>query len=190
MSENARNSRINLWLLGVLCAAPVIASYVTYYFWQPIGQVNYGELIEPRALPDTQLALADGTPFHWRGLRGKWLLVTADSGRCSAHCQQKLVYLRQVRLAQGKERERIERIWLVTDESSPDAALVAQHQGAWLVRTVSSDFLKLFPAQGALADHVYVIDPLGNLMMRYPRDFDPRRMIKDIARLLRPSKWQ
>lgn len=189
---NAKPERrlTSLWLLAALCVAPVLASYVVYYFWRPSGHVNYGELLKPRPLPDARLALADGTPFQWHRLKGKWVLVTADSGRCGAYCEKKLIYLRQIRLAQGKEAKRIERVWLLTDNARPEAALVAGHQGAWLLRAAGSDFLKLFPAAGALGDHIYVIDPLGNLMMRYPRDADPRKMVKDLARLLRHSQWK
>jgi hypothetical protein len=123
-------------------------------------------------------------------LKGKWVLVTIDSGRCDAYCRQKLVYMRQVRLAQGKDAGRIERAWLITDEAAPDAALIASHVGILLLRAAGSDFLARFPAERSRADHIYVVDPLGNLMMRYPRNADPRRMLKDVARLLRHSKWQ
>ncbi len=189
---NAKPERslTSLWLLAALCVAPVLASYVAYYVWRPSGHVNYGELLEPRPLPDSKLTLADGTPFHWRQLKGKWVLVTADSGHCGAFCEQKLVYLRQIRLAQGKEAERIERVWLLTDSARPEVALIAHYQGTWLVRAAGSDILKLFPVAGALADHIYLIDPLGNLMMRYPRDADPRKIVKDITRLLRHSQWK
>ncbi|MBI4206817.1 MAG: hypothetical protein HY527_17490 [Betaproteobacteria bacterium] len=177
-------------LLG-LCIAPVAASYVAYYFWQPSGHVNYGDLLDPRPImPGGALALADGAPFRWNSLKGKWVLLTADSGRCDARCQQKLVYLRQVRLAQGKESERIERVWLITDDALPDAALLAQHRGAWLIRASGGDVLNQFPVAGALADHIFVIDPLGNLMMRYRADVDPRNMVKDMGRLLRHSRWK
>ena len=98
--------------------------------------------------------------------------------------------MRQVRLAQGKDAGRIERAWLITDEAAADAALIASHVGIVLLRAAGSDFLARFPAERSRADHVYVVDPLGNLMMRYPRNADPRRMLKDVARLLRHSKWQ
>ncbi|OFZ89486.1 MAG: hypothetical protein A3F74_20485 [Betaproteobacteria bacterium RIFCSPLOWO2_12_FULL_62_58] len=190
--ENAKPERrlTSLWLLIALTVAPVLASYVAYYFWQPSRHVNYGELLEPRPLPDSKLTLVDGTPFHWRQLKGKWVLAIVDSGGCDPYCRQKLIYLRQVRLAQGKEMERIERAWLITDAAKPEAALLAQHQGIWPIRAAGSDILKLFPVAGSVADHIYVVDPLGNLMMRYPRDADPRRMLKDVARLLRHSQWQ
>ena len=180
----------SLWLLAALFIAPVLASYLAYYFWQPSGHVNHGELLEPRPVPDTRLALADGTAFEWSGLRGKWLLVTADAGACGAFCQQKLIYMRQVRLAQGKETDRIERVWLITDNVPPASALIAQHEGVWLLHAAGTPVLKWLPAAGPLADYIYVIDPLGNLMMRYPREADPRKMVKDIARLLKHSQWK
>jgi cytochrome oxidase Cu insertion factor (SCO1/SenC/PrrC family) len=185
-----KQSRATLWLILALCIAPVLASYIAFYFWQPSEHVNYGELLEPHPLPDAHLRRADGTPFHWGELKGKWVLVTIDSGRCDAYCQQKLVYLRQVRLAQGKDAGRIERAWLITDDATPDAALIASHAGILLLRAAGTDFLALFPAERSRADHIYVVDPVGNLMMRYARNADPRKMLKDVARLLRHSKWQ
>ena len=88
-----KRSRATLWLILALCLAPVLASYIAFYFWQPSEHVNYGELLEPHLLPDAQLRRADGTPFHWGELKGKWVLVTIDSGRCDAYCRQKLVYM-------------------------------------------------------------------------------------------------
>jgi hypothetical protein len=187
-SEKPKKSLLSLWLLLALCAAPVIASYVAYYLLQPSGHVNYGELLEPRPLPDAKLALADGTPFEWHQLKGKWVLAIIDSGNCAAACQRKLLFLRQVRLTQGKDMDRIERVWLISDGVNPAAPIIAEYRGTWLVRAAGSDFLGLFPAQGAAADHIYVIDPLGNLMMRFPRDADPRRIIKDVTRLLKVSR--
>lgn len=186
-NEKTQKSRLSLWLLIALCAAPVVASYVAFYFMPPTGHVNYGELIETKPLPDARLALADGTPFQWYQLKGKWLMVIVNSGTCDAGCQRNLLYMRQVRLAQGKEMDRVERVWLITDGAMPAASLVREFKGTWLVRASGSKLLKLFPAQRTAADHIYVIDPLGNLMMRYPRDADPRKIVKDIKRLLQVS---
>ncbi len=189
MSDAApRKKLISLWLIVAVTVAPVAASYLLYFFWPPGATVNYGELLEPRPLPDPKLALADGKPFQLSQLRGKWAIVTVDSGRCDAHCGRKLLYLRQLRLTQGKNTERVERIWLISDDAAPGAEVVAQYQGTWLVRAGGAALLKFFPAQGSTSDHIYLIDPLGNLMMRFPRDPDPRLMIKDLARLLKASQ--
>jgi cytochrome oxidase Cu insertion factor (SCO1/SenC/PrrC family) len=180
-------SRASLWLIIALAAAPGAASYLVYYFWPPERTVNYGELIEPLRLPDLPLALADGSPFRLSQLRGKWLLVTMDAARCDASCDRKLLYLRQLRLTQGKDRERIERVWLITDGAAPRAGALAAYEGTWPVRA-GGDVLRLFPARDGPANHIYVIDPLGNLMMRFPPDPDPRGMVKDLQRLLRASR--
>lgn len=188
MSENPRSSRTSLWLIGILCAAPVVASYIAFYFAPPAGHTNYGELLATGPLPDARLKLADGTAFQFSQLRGKWVLLMVDSGRCDEYCQRKLFSLRQLRLTQGKDMERIERAWLIADDMMPAAAVVGDFQGTWLIRAAGSELLGQLPVAGALADHIYVIDPLGNLVLRYPRDADPGRIIKDLARLLKTSR--
>lgn len=189
MSASAPSKLANLGLIGVLCAAPVIASYFAYYFARTDAHTNHGELLEPRPLPEVQLQLVDGAAFQLSRVKGKWVLLMVDAGGCDDFCQHKLLTLRQLRLSQGKDMARIERVWLISDDVTPSAATAGAYPGTWLVRAAAGDFLKTLPAQGMAADHVYVIDPLGNLMMRYPRDFDPRGMVKDMARLLRRSKW-
>lgn len=182
-------SRGNLWLLAAISIAPVLASYIAYYYWQPEGHVNYGELLEPRPTPDPQLALVDGAPFRLSQLRNKWVLLVAQPGACDAYCRQQLVHIRQLRLAQGKDSDRVERVWLVTDDAGPDRQLLAQFPGMYTVRAAGSPLVAALPAARTPEDHVYIVDVLGNLMMRYPRDADPRKMLKDVARLLRHSKW-
>jgi len=183
-----KRSNATLWVIIALAAAPVAASYLVYYFWPPTRTVNYGELIETRPLPDPQLTLADGTAFRLSRLRGKWVLVSLDSGRCDERCDRKLLYMRQLRLTQGKDMERVERAWLISDDAVPRPDAVAPYPGTWVVRAAGAGLLESFPAQGAPSDHIYVIDPLGNLMMRFPRDPEPGRMIKDLSRLLKASR--
>ena len=188
MSENARSSRINLWLIGVLCVAPVAASYFAFYVAPPDSHTNYGELLAARPLPEARLQLVDGTVFGLSRLKGKWILLMVDSGNCDKFCQRKLFNLRQLRLAQGKDMERIERAWLISDDAVPSAASVSAYQGTWLIRAAGSELLKQLPVERALADHIYIVDPLGNLVLRYPRDADPGRIVKDLARLLKTSR--
>ena len=180
-------SRASLWLIIALAAAPVVASYLVYHFWPPARTVNYGELIGPLPLPDLPLALADGSPFRLSQLKGKWVLVSLDSGRCDAACDRKLLYMRQLRLTQGKEMERVERAWLISDDAALRDGAIEPYAGTWVVRA-DAGLVKLFPPPGKASDHIYVVDPLGNLMMRFPRDPDPRGMIKDLQRLLRASR--
>jgi len=188
MSENARSGRTSLWLIGALCAAPVVASYFAFYFAPPARHTNYGELMPTRPLPEARLQLADGTAFQFSRLKGKWVLLMVDVGGCDEFCQRKLFTLRQLRLAQGKDMERIERAWLISDDAVPPAAAVSAYQGTWLVRAAGSELLKQLPAGSSPADHIYIVDPLGNLVLRYPRDADPNKIIGDLTRLLKASR--
>ena len=113
-------------------------------------------------------------------LRGRWILVSVDASACDAWCEKKLYYLRQLRRAQGKDMERVERLWLVTDQGAPRAELLRAFEGT---RIAPARRLDDFPGQPV--DHIYLVDPLGNLMMRYPRDADPSKMLKDLQRLMR-----
>jgi cytochrome oxidase Cu insertion factor (SCO1/SenC/PrrC family) len=188
MSENVRSNRINLWLIGALCAAPVIASYLAFYLARPQAHTNYGELMQTRPLPEARLQLADGAPFQLSRLKGKWILLMVDAGGCDEFCRRKLFTLRQLRLTQGKDMERIERAWLLSDDVTPSADVVSAYAGTWIVRAAGSELLRQLPAARSLSDHIYVIDPLGNLVLRYARDADPAGIIKDLARLLKISR--
>ena len=188
MSGAAAKPLRSLWLIIALAAAPVVAAYLIYYLWPPAHTVNYGELIGPQALPDPALALSDGSPFRLSQLRGRWALVSVDSGSCGAHCDEKLLYMRQLRLTQGRNAERVVRVWLISDDVTPRAELAARYPGTWFVRAVGTGLLGAFPADRAVSDHIYIVDPLGNLMMRFPRDPNPGLMIKDLVRLLKASQ--
>jgi peroxiredoxin len=185
-----KRSRRTLWLLFAICAAPVVASYVAYNFWRPTAHVNYGTLLEPHPLPDAALTSIDRKAFHLSELKGSWVLLMAAPSECENRCRENLVYIRQVRLAQGKESERVERVWLVSDEGTPAASLLAEHEGLHVVHDPQKTIVRALPASNDPAGHIYVVDPLGNLMMRFPADPDPRRILKDLARLLRHSQWK
>ena len=188
MSENQPKSRRSLWLIAVLCAAPVAASYVAYYFMPPARHTNYGELMNAPPLPAARLRLVDGAAFEMSALRGKWMLLMADSAQCAEVCQRKLFTLRQLRLTQGKEMERVERAWLITDDGAIAPKLAADYRGTLMVRAAASEWLARLPAERPLADYIYVIDPLGNVVLRYAADAEPARMIKDLTRLLKTSR--
>ena len=188
-ADPVRRGRVKLLALAAFFALPVLAGYVAYFFdWVPGSAANYGALIAARPLSETTLEGADGRPFRLSELRGKWLLVQFDTGACDAYCERKLYFMRQVRKALGKDMSRIERVWLLTDAQPPRRALLDGIEGTHLARTAASTVAVEFPAEHAATDHIYVVDPLGNLMMRYPRDPDPSRMLKDLQRLLRVSR--
>ena len=184
--DRRRGRRIALVILA-LCAAPTVAAWFAYVLWQPQSRLNYGELIEARAISDPELRTLDGRPLRLSQLRGRWVLLQIDSGACAEGCRKKLLYMRQVRLAQGKDAGRIERMWLLADGAPPDAALLRDHEGLRVARA-PGPLLAEFPAARSPYYHIYLLDPLGNLMLRFPSDPDAQRMVKDLARLLRASR--
>jgi hypothetical protein len=185
--QRRRGRRVALLILA-LCAAPTAAAWFAYFVWQPGSRSNYGELIDPRSLSDPELRRLDGGAFRLSELRGKWVLVQIDSAACGEVCRKKLVYMRQARLALGKEAERIERVWLLDDSAAPDPALLREHEGLKVARAPGRAFLKEWPSSGNPAEYIFVVDPLGNVMLRFPGEPDGRRMLKDLARLLKASQ--
>ena len=185
---NPTPHRRKLLLLAALMGAPIVLSYLFYVWGAPSTSVNYGELIETRPLPEIALRKLDGATFRMGELRGKWVMLSVDSGACDEPCRKKLYTLRQVRLTQGVAMERIERVWLIDDGKMPQAGIAEEYQGTRLIDAKGSELLKAFSAMVSNRDHIYLIDPLGNLMMRFPKDADPARMVKDLKRLLKVSR--
>ena len=168
---------MKLALLAAFFLLPIGASWVIWNFDLAAGVAgNYGTLLAPRPAALPPLA----------GLKGKWVLVQFDGGACDAWCERKHYFMRQVRRAQGKDMQRVERLWLLTDAVRPRAELLAAIEGTVIVPR-GVDLGAAFSAERSVVDHIYLVDPLGNLMMRFPRDPDPTRMIKDLQRLLRVS---
>lgn len=186
--------RLKMLLILLVCAAPVIASYLMYYVVRPEGRTNYGTLIEPvRPIPPAlPLADADGRAVEPKSLHGQWLMVVVAGGACDADCEQLLWLQRQVREALGREKDRLDKVWLVPDEVPLRAeTLRAVRSGdAVTVLRVEPHALAdwLEPAAGqALGRHFYIVDPLGHWMMRMPPDPEPARLKRDMERLLRAS---
>lgn len=183
--------RWKLFAIILVCASPLIASYLTYYVIKPEGRTNYGSLLDPRQHPIPQLGATtlDGKPTGLDTYKGKWIMLQADSGDCAEACRNKLLQQRQLRLIQGKEMDRVERVWLVTDDKPIDTVLLREYDGTRVLRADPAKLKEWLPVeQGAtVADHVYMIDPLGNLMMRFPKNADPNKMKKDVSKLLRAS---
>ncbi len=168
-----------------VCAAPLVAALIAYHFFPPGGRTNYGELVEPRPLPRAVVQRLDGRPFTLAELHGKWVLLQVDTTACGPPCQEKLFHMRQVRLAQGRNMDRVERVWLVLDAGRPAPELAPLHDGAVVARAFPG-IVAALPAADA-RDHVYLVDPRGNVMLRFPKHADPQRMIKDLERLLKYS---
>lgn len=185
--------RLRMLLVLLICAAPVIASYLTFYVIRPSSIKSFGELIVPvKPLPAVQVHDLKGAEISLQSLKGQWLLVSVAAAACEATCQQNLYLQRQIRAALGREKDRTDWVWLVSDDAKVDEQLLAGLTEAVVLRMPADELAKwLNPQAGhALSDHLYLVDPHGDWMMRFPpkltADQAPQ-LRKDWERLLRAS---
>jgi hypothetical protein len=196
VQADAQRTRMGRWkmiAMMLICASPVIASYFTYYVIRPEGRRNHGELIQPQKdMPQMTAKNLQGEVVPLASLKGQWLLVNVSAGACAERCQENLYFQRQLREILGRDKDRLDRVWLITDDAPVAETLLPALNMAHVLRldlaTVQS---WIQPAAGQqLQDHLYVIDPMGNFMMRFPANMDVSAASKakrDLERLLKAS---
>lgn len=186
---SAWRNRRPLLLLLLLFLTPLLFSFWLYYSssWRPGGTTNNGELLQPpRALDTAALPLAEGgqTAADW--LLGKWSLIVIGNGTCDAACQQTLVYVRQTHTGLGRLNLRVQRVFLADGACCDRGYLQREHAGLLAVDASSAAGQKLvsaFPADSR-ERMIFIVDPLGNLMMRYDSRLDPKGLRTDLKKLL------
>lgn len=194
-AERTRYGRWKMILVLLVCAAPVIASYFTYYVIRPEGRRNFGELIDPqRSLPDITGTTLAGEKINLQTLKGQWLLLSVSGGACDEMCTHHLYLQRQLREGLGKNKDRLDWLWLVDDEVPVNQILQKALKQALVIR-VPKDQLGawLQPQTGAaLAEHLYLVDPIGNWMMRFPAHLENEQfpnVKRDLERVMRASAF-
>jgi hypothetical protein len=193
--SRTRLGRLKMLLVLLVCAAPVIASYLTYFVIRPEGRTNYSNLILPtRSLPELSLRTLQGVPVAPKSLHGQWLMVLVGPSTCDDACERRLFTQRQLREMLGRERDRVEKVWLITDEGPLRPALQQALGGPVPVTTLRADADAvarwLAPADGRrIEDHLYIVDPMGEWMMRTPHEPEPARVKRDLDRVLRASAF-
>ena len=197
-AAQGRRGRITMLVILSACALPVLASYFTYYVVRPQGRTNYATLVEPqRPLPSVEEVPAqdmDGHTVPLTTLKGQWLMIVVAPAGCGKLCESNLFLQRQLREMMGAERDRIAKVWLVDSPGAVPPAVVAAVAAPPAVSVYRVDRVALSrwlePESGhALEEHLYIVDPLGNWMMRTPPNPDPVKLKKDVDKLLRASAW-
>lgn len=205
-----RSGRIKALLILLICAVPVVASYFTYYVIRPDGRTNYGTLMMPLRTVGPLLGThPDGTAADLAQLRGKWVMLTGTAAAvagaagidtaapaaapavCDEACDRRLYAMRQLRLVTGKDRDRVERVWVIPPAASPAPELLQAHEGLFVLRAPAQALRNAgFEGEAGHApgQHIWILDPLGNIVLRYPADADPNLMKKDLLKLLKASR--
>jgi cytochrome oxidase Cu insertion factor (SCO1/SenC/PrrC family) len=191
-----RRQRLKLLLIFFLFALPLLAAVIWHINidrWRPVATTNYGELIVPaRPLAPFDMLGLDGAHITQDFLRGKWTLVYIGSAECGVVCRGNLYKMRQARLALNEKMDRVQRLWVLSDapHAAPSPVLLSEHPGLAVAKPDTAE-LEHFMIQfnhpddpPAGPDRIYLIDPLGNLMMQYPADADPKGLLRDLQRLM------
>jgi hypothetical protein len=195
LAPELARSRLKLLAIVLVCSLPVILTYLTFYLIRPQGKATLGELIVPmRPAPAVVATRLDGSALPLASLKDQWLLVKVDGGACQSECQKQLLMLRQFRLMLGKDMTRVDWVWLIQDEAPVDPTLannLKKDQAilARLDRQSLQNWLAV-PVGAKVQGFIFVVDPLGNAMMRLPSVFDTegaRQAKSDMDRLLRAS---
>jgi cytochrome oxidase Cu insertion factor (SCO1/SenC/PrrC family) len=193
-----QRSRKPFWFLVLLFFAPLLLSFALYYGgdgWRPAGSTHHGDLIDPaRPLPQVSLPTPAGAELSLESLRGKWNLVYVGDGRCDERCRTALVHIRQSRLALGDDMTRVNRLFLATGECCDQGYLNEEHSGLLVARVDNPAGQRLLAAipsyaqqPASSAGRIYIVDPLGNLMMSYAPDAPPKGLLEDMEKLLKLS---
>jgi hypothetical protein len=167
-------ARLFVVLIFIICAAPIALSFLTYYVWKPQNRMNYGELLQPA--PASPTASATSNPYQ-----GKWVLLLVDGPDCAAACEKHLYAMRQTAIAMVMKKEKLAQVWVITPPGAPSPELLTRypdtnllvHDLAWLPQLPQ-------PVMG----RIFLLDPNGVPVLRYPEDPDVKRMMKDLGRLL------
>ena len=195
-----RRQRRLLIGLALMFFGPLGVSFYLYYghgSWHPGGRVNAGDLIEPpRPLPSLALPLQSSGETAPDFLKRKWTLLYVQQGPCAERCRTSLYETRQVRLALDRDMDRVQRVFIADDDCCDLQFLHEQHPDLIAVRMspAAAALLAFLPrgagngSGGGNAQRIYLIDPLGNLMMSYAPGAKPKGMLEDMKRLLRLSQ--
>lgn len=189
-------SRSQFWILIAVFFAPLVIAFVLYYGiddWRPGGQTNYGELVQPpRPVPAIELRSVDGEALPEAVFKGKWTLVYIGPGSCDARCREALTLIRQTRLALNDDLPRVQRLFLSTAECCDRAYFTREHPGL-LIGTLEGEagaqLREIFAIDEPVeeAGRIFIVDPLGNLMMSYSPSAEPKGLLQDMKKLLKLS---
>jgi cytochrome oxidase Cu insertion factor (SCO1/SenC/PrrC family) len=188
-------SRQQIWILIGAFVAPLALAFLLYYGLnvRPHGTTNKGDLIHPAVpLPEVELPGAADQPLAADALRGKWSMVYIGDGACDVRCREALTLMRQTRLALGDKMDRVQRVFLISGNCCDQAYLAAEQSDVLLGRIDNSagqTLLETFPdtSRAATSGRIYLVDPLGNLMMKYEADAPQKGLLEDLKKLLKLS---
>jgi len=208
-AKRTLKGRLLMIAVLLICAAPVVLSYLTYYVIRPTSLRSFGELIQPTlSLPEMSVEVitkpvADKNmnALHLNSLKGQWLILSLSEGACNDDCQKSLYFQRQIHAALGREKDRVDRVWLIMDDKGVNPELTRGVGDSWVIRASKDDVVKWLGSatqmdktksnESQVVDYVYLVDPMGELMMRFSSKIEidtAPKIRRDLERLLRAAE--
>ena len=192
-TQSPVRSKRTFYLLILVFILPFTMAVLLHLFDLIPGGKSYGNLIQPpKSLQIPVLKDATGKAFNPEQWKKVWSIVAVDNTGCTASCAARLHMLKQVHTSMNKEIDRIQRVLLVPIAIETDAYSEIQKLYPDLIILAGADtemtkFSAEFNDNGSAESNIFLVDPLGNLMMSYPEKFDPKGMRSDLTRLLKNS---
>lgn len=160
-----------LLAMFLACSLPVLLAMFVFFVIKPTGQANFGGLIHPaRPMPDVLLTNAQAQPIALTELKGQWLLVNVGSGACAADCAQHLFIQRQLREMLNKDKDRVDRVWLVADDAPINPEVQPLLADTTVLRASPAVLDAWLGASDDATMQLVVVDPQGHAMLRMPAD--------------------
>ncbi len=198
--------KMPLLLIFLLAVLTPITATLLFFFLPPAEKTNHGELITPVAMPIEKWTNKDGSAISPTETNGKWVLWHASDGECNSDCRRRLCRMRQLRLMLPGNYFRLQRGWMITNQHVPPETLkergdcketLAANLTSGTVELIDGVLLwrgnieTLPVAARPPEEYLYLTDPAGRLMMRFPPEATIYEIRTDLKRLLKLSKgWR
>ena len=182
-SSSRLRGRLILLAIVAIGVLPLLAALYFRYVSPPEVKATVGQALDPVPLPFEFLRRLDGAALEHPAVSGKWLVIFAAPGGCDERCRHTLYLTRQARTAQGRNMARVDRLWVVTDATTPATDLMAAHPDLVLAKAMDARLLQALG--GSESRHINLVDRRGLLVFRYSDDPEPKAFIREIGKLVK-----
>lgn len=185
-SKQSLHSKTQLFWIILLSGLPILLSYFCYFIYKPQGGLSYGQLLQIKSLKEMPVQIQEGKVGKLADMQeSKWLLLMIAPAACDQSCQDRLFAMRQYRLGQGLESDRIKRIWIIDDQGAINPALAKELLAGVIVGRSEKPLLDL---PHLWHQSIFLIDPQGNQVMQYGVDQDHRKVMSEIGKILKNNQ--
>ena len=193
---NSKRNPYTVWFVVIAFIAPVVLAYIMFFFVDVKSFVNHGEILNPIVhIASFKLKDENNEIIPQDELTYKWRLISFVGKDCDEQCETRLFETRQIHTLLAKDQHRLMRMF-VHLEPAGDPLLKLIEQTHPNVIHVNGDADTIIDALGAnvregagiMNNETYIMDPMGNVMMRFTQDQPNKEFLYDLKKLLKASQ--